>query len=70
MNGEIALTSRFNEIPTAEYKALYGVYLACLDAQLRREKLPKGVAEAMPDVQQAYAAQGADEYGALEIAKR
>jgi hypothetical protein len=60
----------FNEIPTDEYKALYGVYLACLDARLRGEKLPKRVRDAMPDAKRAYAAQGADEYGTPEIAKR
>jgi hypothetical protein len=70
MNGENSMTSRFNEIPTAEYRALYSVYLACLDAQLRREKLPKRVSAAMPDVEQAYAAQGADAYGVLASAKR
>jgi hypothetical protein len=30
---------------------------------VRGEKLPKGVSDAMPDVKQAYAAQGTDEYG-------
>jgi len=60
----------FNEIPTDEYKALYGVYLACLDARSRGEKLPKRVSDAMPDVKQAYAAQGADQYGMQVIAKR
>jgi len=59
----------FNEIPTDEYKALYGVYLACLDARLRGEKLPKRVSDAMPDVSKRTLRRAPTSTGVQEIAK-
>jgi hypothetical protein len=52
-----------NHIPQAEYRALYGLYLECLSARERGERLPKRVSDALPAVRAAYAAQGADERG-------
>jgi hypothetical protein len=50
-------------VPADEYRALYAVYLACLDARGRQERLPERVSDRLPDVKSAYARQGADEYG-------
>jgi hypothetical protein len=50
-------------VPADEYRALYAVYLACLDARVRQERLPQRVSDTLPEVKSAYARQGADEYG-------